>query len=112
VIGFSTVQFLAILATFVSFGALLGTVPGLLLAVLLRQPRRTVLLDAAIGICGILIGIWLSSWAGLHVSFLNGHSVGPRGFLDEHGLLLAGCVVVALVSARHARLRRSTITSQ
>lgn len=108
-IGFSNVQFAMLLAAEISFGALLGAVPGLLLAVLLRQSRRTVLWDAAIGVCGIIVGFLVSGWAGMHVSFFNGHGLVFREFLAEHGLVLAICLTVAVVVARHARLRSKSI---
>ena len=111
-IGFSNVQFVSVLAAYLFFGALLGAVPGLLLAVLLRQPRRTALWDAAIGVCGILVGLEVSSWADMHVTFLNGHGLGFRGFLAERGLVLASCLAVVVVSARHARLRSESIIAR
>lgn len=110
-IGFSNIQFLMVLATYVLLGAVLGAVPGVLLAAFLKQSRRTVVLDATIGICGILVGLVAGSWASLRVTFWDGHGVGPRGFLDEYGLLLASCVAVGVVVARHARLRLSPTTS-
>jgi hypothetical protein len=112
VIGFSSAQFLLVLATYLSFGALLGAVPGLLLTVLLRQARRSALWDAAIGVCGILVGLEVSSWAGMHVSFFNGHGLGFRGFLAERGLLLASCLTIVAVGARHARLRSENIIAR
>jgi hypothetical protein len=105
-IGFSPVQIALLLAAYLSFGALLGAMSGLLLTVLLRQPRRTALWDAVIGVWGILGGLVISSWAGMHVEFVNGHGLGIRGLLAERGLVLASCLVVLTVSARHVRLRR------
>jgi len=112
VIGFSTTQFLLLLAMEFTFGALLGAVPGLLLAVLLRQPRRTALWDAAIGVCGIFAGFGVSGWADMQVTYLNGHGVGFRGFLAERGLVLAGCLAVVLVSARHLRLWSKSVIAR
>jgi hypothetical protein len=112
VIGFSNVQFALLLAAEISFGALLGAVPGLLLAVLLRQSRRTALWDAATGVCGIFVGLVVSAWAGMHASSLNGHGLGFRGFLDERGLVLASCLAVVVVTARHVRLRTKSIIAR
>ncbi|MEO6210758.1 MAG: hypothetical protein ABIQ10_11590 [Gemmatimonadaceae bacterium] len=110
-IDFSNVQFLTIVAAYLLLGAVLGTVPGMLLAQLFQQSRRTAFLDAAIGICGIVLGLATTGWADLRITFLNGHGVGPRGLLADYGLLFAGSVSVILIGARHARLRRSAITS-
>jgi hypothetical protein len=112
VIGFSSAQFLLVLAVYLLSGALLGAVPGLLLTVLLHQPRRSARWDAAIGVCGILVGLAVSGWAGMHVSFLNGHGLGVRGFLAERGLILASCLTVVVVGARHARLRSENFVTQ
>ena len=111
-IGFSNVQFALLLAAEISFGALLGAVPGLLLAVLLRQSRRTALWDAAIGVCGIFVGLVVSGWADMHVTFVNGHGLGFRGFLAERALVLAGCLAVVVVTARHARVRTNSIIAR
>ena len=112
-IGFSSAQFLLLLAAYLSLGALFGAVPGLLLAALLRQPRRTALWDAAIGVCGILVGLGVSGWSGMHVSFFNGHGLGFRGFLAERGLVLASCLaVVVVVSVHLARLRSENIIAR
>jgi hypothetical protein len=62
------------------------------------EPNRIV--DAAIGVCGIFVRFEVSGWADMRVTFLNGHGVGFRGFLAERGLVLAGCVAVAVVGAR------------
>lgn len=110
-IGFSNVQFLMIVAAYLLLGAVLGTVPGMLLAQLFHQSRRTVFLDAAIGIFEIVVGLATSGWAELRITFLNGHGVGLRGLLADYGLLLAASVAVILIGARHARLRRNVITS-
>ena len=111
-IGFSNVQFAMLLAAEISFGALLGTVAGLLLAVLLRQSRRTTFWDAVIGVCGIFVGLVVSGWADMHVTFVNGHGLGLRGFLAERGLVLASCLTVVVVTARHARLRTKSIIAR
>ncbi len=47
----------------------------------------------------------------VRVTFLNGHSGGPRGLFADYGLLLASFVAVILIGARSARLRRSDIPS-
>jgi hypothetical protein len=112
VIGFSSAQFLLVLAAYLSFGALLGAVPGLLLTVLLHQARRSALWDAAIGVGGILVGLEVSGWAGMQVSFLNGHGFGLRGFLAERGLVLAICLTIVVVGAHHARLRSANSIAQ
>lgn len=107
-IGFSNVQFVLVLSMYVAFGALLGAAAGLLLATMLRQPHRTALWDAGIGICGILLGLVVSGWADMHVTFVNSHGLGFRGFLVERGLVLAALLAIALVSARHIRLRNES----
>ena len=104
-IGSSTVQFVLVLLMYVAFGALVGAGPGLLLAMMLRQPRRTALWDAGIGICGTLLSLVVSGWADMHVTFVNGNGLGFRGFLAERGLVLAAFLAIGLVSARHIRLR-------
>ncbi len=100
-IGFSNVQLALLLAVEISFGALLGAVPGLLLAVLLRTVAPNRIVDAR-------------DWRLWNFCRPRSQRVGRIArhvrcrFSRIPGrawLVLAICLTVAVVSARHARLR-------